>query len=58
MNSKWVVVLLVLIAPATARAQERPIDSPLETFLVTKIRRAAEARLYSAVWGEASLPSR
>jgi hypothetical protein len=41
MNGKWLVVLLVLIAPAIARAQGRPIDSPLDTSLAAIALRSA-----------------
>jgi len=42
MSSKYLVILLMLIAPAIARAQDRPIDSPLETSGAIALRSAAD----------------
>jgi hypothetical protein len=42
MSSKYLVILLMLVAPAIARAQDRPIDSPPETSGAIALRSAAD----------------
>ena len=42
MSSKYLVILLMLIAPALARAQDRPIDSLPDPSGVVALRSAAD----------------